>query len=95
MPDANIFERIDIMLGSERKKYTGDLKNGIPHGHGVCEFANGDKYEGEFRDGKCEGCGILTFGGGRASARDSRSAAEERPAIGEFEKWMDAIFIEN
>lgn len=82
------------MLRSERKKYTGDLKNGIPHGHGVCEFANGDKYVGEFRDGKCEGCGILTFGEGRPAARESRSV-EERPAIGEFEKWMATIFIEN
>jgi hypothetical protein len=83
------------MLGLEREKYTGDLRDGIPHGHGMCEFANGDKYIGEFRDGKCEGCGILTFGGDKALARDSRSSVEERHELNEFEKWMAAIFIEN
>lgn len=76
------------MLGSERKKYTGDLRNGIPHGQGICEFTNGDKYIGEFRNGKCEGCGILTFG-------SSKPAAKERPEAGEFETWMAGIFVEN
>jgi hypothetical protein len=83
------------MLGSEREKYTGDLRNGIPHGQGICEFANGDKYVGEFRNGKCEGCGILTFGSSKPVARDSRAAAQERTAAGEFEKWMASIFVEN
>jgi hypothetical protein len=83
------------MLGLERKKYTGDLKNGIPHGHGMCEFTNGDKYVGEFRGGKFEGCGMLTFGESRSAARDSRSVVGERPVISEFEKWMAAIFVED
>jgi hypothetical protein len=73
----------------EREKYTGDLRNGIPHGQGICEFANGDKYIGEFRNGECEGFGILTFGSGKTAPRESRSAASE------FEKWMAGIFVEN
>lgn len=89
---------MNVMMGLERKKYTGDLRNGVPHGHGICEFTNGDRYVGEFRNGKCEGCGILTFAdGGRsaASGAESRAASEERQGAGEFEKWMATIFIEN
>lgn len=51
--------------------YTGDLKNGKPHGHGVITYkrqhqivsskdfvANpGDRYEGDFRDGQIESIG--------------------------------------
>ncbi|MBP1745205.1 MAG: repeat-containing protein [Firmicutes bacterium] len=86
------------MIGLERKKYTGDLRNGMPHGHGICEFTNGDRYVGEFRDGKFEGCGILTFGNGDrpgARFRESMAFTEERQVLGEFEKWIDTIFIEN
>ncbi len=49
--------------------YTGDLKNGKPHGHGTITYTTihqivsskdfvanpGDKFEGEFRNGKIEG----------------------------------------
>lgn len=83
------------MSVSERKKYSGDLRNGVPHGQGICEFTNGDKYVGEFRNGKCEGFGMLTFGSSKPLAGESRSAAEERTGAGEFEKWMAGIFIEN
>jgi hypothetical protein len=48
-------------------KYTGDLKNGKPHGHGTIVYtaqhtitgsyvaSPGDKYEGDFRDGRVSG----------------------------------------
>lgn len=50
-------------------KYTGDLKNGKPHGHGTITYTRsqqivpskdfvanpGDTYEGEFRDGRISG----------------------------------------
>lgn len=47
--------------------YTGDLRNGKPHGHGTVKFTStytinssivahaGDSYEGEFRDGRISG----------------------------------------
>lgn len=47
--------------------YTGDLKNGKPHGHGTITYRSthtitgsyqanpGDKYEGDFRDGRVSG----------------------------------------
>lgn len=47
--------------------YTGDLRNGKPHGHGTVKFSTtytinssivahaGDSYEGEFRDGRISG----------------------------------------
>lgn len=47
--------------------YTGDLRNGKPHGHGTVRFSTtytinssivahaGDSYEGEFRDGRISG----------------------------------------
>jgi hypothetical protein len=83
------------MKGLERKKYTGDMRNGVPHGQGICEFANGDRYVGEFRNGECHGCGILTFAEGGRAAAESRPASEGRQAAPEFEKWMATIFIEN
>ena len=57
--------------------YTGDLKNGKPHGYGVLTYkkahkivaskdfvANaGDTFEGDFRDGKISGMGYWKHGG--------------------------------
>ncbi|MDX1912773.1 MAG: hypothetical protein SFV22_14880, partial [Saprospiraceae bacterium] len=42
-------------------KYIGTFQNGMPHGHGVCDYANGDRYEGEWRDGAFYGQGTLTL----------------------------------
>lgn len=53
--------------------YTGDIKNGRPHGHGTITYKttqrvvswldhvahSGDKYEGDFRDGVINGLGYL------------------------------------
>ena len=41
--------------------YTGEIKNGKPHGKGYAKFHEeweGETYEGEFKDGKIEGEGI-------------------------------------
>ncbi|MBX2890872.1 MAG: caspase family protein [Saprospiraceae bacterium] len=40
-------------------KYTGDFKDGQPHGHGVCMYANGDRYRGEWLEGAFGGKGTL------------------------------------
>jgi hypothetical protein len=86
------------MFGLEKsKKYMGEFKNGMPHGQGICEFANGDKYVGEFRDGKCEGYGILTYANGGkfiGEFSDNRATGEGKHILGEFEKWMETIFVE-
>jgi hypothetical protein len=37
--------------------YEGELKDGRPHGQGVCYYENGARYEGEFKDGKRSGQG--------------------------------------
>lgn len=59
-------------------KYTGDLKNGKPHGHGTITFSKshkivsskdfvanpGDTFEGDFREGKVSGnAGYWKHGG--------------------------------
>jgi hypothetical protein len=42
-------------------KYTGDFKDGQPHGVGHCLYANGDQYTGEWAGGAFEGKGTLTL----------------------------------
>jgi hypothetical protein len=45
--------------------YTGELRNGEPHGTGVLRLNNGDRYEGEFREGLIQGQGTYTWADGR------------------------------
>ncbi|HHS95156.1 MAG TPA: peptidase C14 caspase catalytic subunit p20, partial [Phaeodactylibacter sp.] len=40
-------------------KYTGQFKNGLANGQGVCTYANGERYEGEWKDGSFYGYGTL------------------------------------
>lgn len=42
-------------------KYIGAFQNNLPHGYGVCDYANGDHYEGEWKDGAFYGQGTLTI----------------------------------
>ncbi len=42
---------------SDGSVYTGDLRNGIPHGKGKIVYKSGDTYEGDFVDGVCHGKG--------------------------------------
>ena len=44
--------------------YTGELKNGEPHGNGRMELDNGDRYEGEFADGTFHGEGTYLWSNG-------------------------------
>ena len=45
--------------------YTGDTnEDGLPHGHGVMEFASGNRYEGQWKDGKMHGQGIAEYANG-------------------------------
>ena len=47
-------------------KYVGDFKEGVPHGYGVCSYANGDRYRGEWREGAFGGKGTLFLHDGTA-----------------------------
>jgi hypothetical protein len=40
-------------------KFVGDFKNSMPHGFGICTYANGNRYRGEWRDGAFGGKGTL------------------------------------
>jgi len=39
--------------------YTGEIKDGLPHGKGTATFADGEKYVGEYKDGKRHGKGTM------------------------------------
>ena len=44
--------------------YSGQMKNGAPHGEGVAEYINGDKYAGTFHKGLRQGKGKRTYADG-------------------------------
>ena len=41
-------------------KYVGEIKDGIPRGHGTISFPQGDRYVGDFKDGRYHGQGTYT-----------------------------------
>jgi len=43
-------------------KYRGEIKNGKPHGFGICNWRGGRKYVGEWKDGERHGMGTETYG---------------------------------
>jgi hypothetical protein len=45
--------------------YTGELRDGEPHGEGVLRLNNGDRYEGRFAGGLFHGEGTYTWADGR------------------------------
>ena len=47
-----------------RKKYIGQVVNGVPEGKGIMYWNNGDKYEGEWKNDKKEGKGIYYYSNG-------------------------------
>jgi hypothetical protein len=50
-------ENVKITL-PDGSVYTGGLKDGLFHGHGVRLFPNGDKYEGDYEAGQANGQGV-------------------------------------
>lgn len=42
-------------------RYVGSFQNDVPHGTGVCTYANGDRYTGEWGEGAFNGRGTLTL----------------------------------
>ncbi len=51
-------------------RYTGSFKDGVPHGKGRVEFANGDVYDGEWDNDRMQGAGTYVFGSNSPSAGD-------------------------
>jgi hypothetical protein len=50
------------------KRYEGEFRDGLFHGHGVMTLTGFGVYEGEFRRGKREGAGTLRRPDGRVDA---------------------------
>ena len=42
-------------------RFEGELRDGLPHGQGVCTWPDGESCEAEWREGKLHGQGV---GGG-------------------------------
>ena len=42
-------------------KYTGEWKDGSPHGHGKIIYTDGDMYKGEWKDGRKNGHGKIIY----------------------------------
>jgi len=49
-------------------KYEGKFKDGLPHGNGTYQYANGDIYQGDFKNGMKNGNGKFSF---KYMSRDS------------------------
>lgn len=61
-------------------RYTGALRNGVPHGFGTAVAANGESYSGAWENGLRHGVGVLTF-----QNRTSRTGIWNR---GELAQWL-------
>ncbi len=56
--------KVETMKFPDGSRYTGEFKDGVPHGHGVATYLFGEKYEGEFKNGMPDGQGIFTYSDG-------------------------------
>ncbi len=67
-PEQSDEEDKDVLevdtISYEGGTYTGQIKNGIPHGKGTWSHPSGRHYEGDFYEGNATGYGVLTFPGG-------------------------------
>jgi hypothetical protein len=52
--------RASIVYPTADDRYEGDVRGGVPHGQGVCVFANEVRYEGDWVRGKRTGRGVAT-----------------------------------
>jgi len=58
------YQEIKYNNKNGRKRYIGQVLNGIPEGKGTMHWNNGDRYEGEWKNNKKEGRGIYYLGDG-------------------------------
>jgi hypothetical protein len=90
---AMTYARIQEWL--DEGNYTGDLKDGKPHGQGTITYANGNKYAGEWRNGLRNGQGTCIWPGGTKYVGEFRDGHENgqgtrtwpsgRKYVGEFQ----------
>ena len=66
---------------SSRKKYIGQVLNGVPEGKGIMYLNTGDKYEGEWRNDKKDGKGIYYYANGSKYEGDFRNGKIEGRGI--------------
>ena len=57
--------------------YHGEIKNGLRHGRGNCNYSFGDFYNGEFKNGKFEGIGVYQFSNGDAYNGEMKAGKRE------------------
>ena len=58
------FSHGDTITWANGDTYTGDVKNGLPHGQGTLTWTNGARYSGEWKDFKYHGQGTFTYSDG-------------------------------
>jgi len=74
-------EEEEIEINGMSGTYTGDLVNGVPHGHGTMEYADAI-YEGEWQNGKRHGIGTMKWFDGDGEVIQTRKG-----------KWDDGAAI--
>lgn len=52
-----------ILVYSDKTRYEGLFKGGVPNGQGKITYSTGDSYDGMFKDGVPEGDGIMKING--------------------------------
>lgn len=91
------------VIGNSREDlvYTGDLKNGLPDGHGALTSPEGFRYVGNWKDGDFSGLGTFTWSNsaeyvgewenGLANGQGTLTYPDGQKQSG---LWKDGVFIE-
>ncbi len=66
---ANDIEEVES-ISWQGGTYSGDLRNGIPHGKGTWIHPDGDEYVGEWKDGEQDGAGTMIWLDGKKYVGD-------------------------
>jgi len=74
------------ITSSNGNEYSGEFKDGKPHGRGTFKFAAGDKYVGEFLNGKRHGQGTFEFVNGDKYVGEYKNGERDGKGIFTFAK---------
>ena len=64
--------------------YQGEIKNGLRHGRGNCNYSIGDVYNGEFKNGKIEGTGVYQWSNGDAYNGELKAGKSEGRGVEKY-----------